>query len=229
VHKVFLADGDALMAKARHLAAILDALNAAFPALRRVSVYASPQSLQVRSVDEMRMLREKGLTLYYLGIESGHDAVLTRLVKGVDAAEMVRVAQKAHEAGVKLSTMSLLGAGGRALSLEHARASAAVVNAIQPRFVSTLVMTPVDGTPLMEEARRGAVDELDPLELARELRTFLAGLELAGSVFRSNHASNWLALAGNLPKDKQRLVAALDEVLAHPDRARFKPSWMRGL
>jgi hypothetical protein len=73
------------------------------------------------------------------------------------------------------------------------------------------------------------VDELDPLELARELRTFLAGLELAGSVFRSNHASNWLALAGNLPKDKQRLVAALDEVLAHPDRARFKPSWMRGL
>jgi radical SAM superfamily enzyme YgiQ (UPF0313 family) len=229
VHKVFLADGDALMAKARHLAAILDALNAAFPALRRVSVYASPQSLQVRSVDEMRMLREKGLTLYYLGIESGHDAVLTRLVKGVDAAEMVRVAQKAHEAGVKLSTMILLGAGGRALSLEHARASAAVVNAIQPRFVSTLVMTPVDGTPLMEEARRGAVDELDPLELARELRTFLAGLELAGSVFRSNHASNWLALAGNLPKDKQRLVAALDEVLAHPDRARFKPSWMRGL
>ena len=117
----------------------------------------SPQALQVRSVEEMALLRERGLTLYYLGIESGHDLVLQKLVKGVDAAEMVRVASKAHEAGVALSTMILLGAGGPALSLEHARASASVLNAIQPRFVSTLIMTPVAGTPLLEEARRGVL------------------------------------------------------------------------
>ena len=132
----------------------------------------------------MSKLREAGLTQYYLGIESGHDAVLARLKKGVDAAEMIRVAGKATEVGVKLSTMILLGAGGRALSLEHARASARVVNAIQPRFVSTLVMTPVEGTPLFEEAERGEVDELTPEETARELRQ-CAGLELKGSVFRS--------------------------------------------
>ena len=229
VQKVFLADGDALVAKASFLRAILDALREAFPELRRVSCYASPQSLQVRTVEQMRELREAGLTLYYLGIESGHDRVLSDLVKGVDAAEMVRVAKKAHEAGVKLSTMILLGAGGRELSLEHAWASAQVVNAIQPRFVSTLVMTPVEGTPLGEADARGDVDHLDPTELARELRAFVDGLELKGSVFRSNHASNYLALAGTLPKDKRRMVAALDQVLAAPERAGFRPEWSRGL
>jgi radical SAM superfamily enzyme YgiQ (UPF0313 family) len=229
VRKVFLADGDALMAKASFLSTLLDELRAAFGPLARVSCYASPQSLQVRSVDEMRALRERGLSLYYLGIESGHDEVLTRLVKGVDAAEMIRVALKAHEAGVKLSTMVLLGAGGRALSREHARASARVVNAIDPRFVSTLVMTPVEGTPLFEQAARGEVDELSPPELAAELREFLAGLELSGAVFRSNHASNYLALGGTLPKDKAGLLRALDEVLARPELARFRPEWSRGL
>ena len=229
VRKVFLADGDALVAKSSFLLALLERLRAAFPGLARVSCYASPQALAVRSVEEMRALREAGLSLYYLGIESGHDAVLAKLDKGVDSAEMIRVANKASEAGVKLSTMILLGAGGRALSEAHARASARVVNAIQPRFVSTLVMTPVEDTPLFAEAERGLVDDLTPLELARELRTFVAGLELEGTVFRSNHASNYLALGGNLPRDKPKILAALDQVLAHPSRAAFTPEWRRGL
>ena len=229
VRKVFLADGDALVAKPAFLGALLDACAEAFPNLRRVSCYASPQSLQVRSVEEMRELRDRGLTLYYLGIESGHDQVLEDLVKGVDAAEMIRVAQKANEAGVALSTMILLGAGGRALSREHALESARVVNAIQPRFVSTLVMTPVEDTPLWEQDARGEVDHLEPLELAAELRTFVAALELESSVFRSNHASNYLALAGTLPKDQQRIVAQLDRVLATAGRGAFRPEWLRGL
>ncbi len=229
VRKVFLADGDALVAKSRFLEQVLDALRGAFPALRRVSCYASPQALDVRSVDEMVRLREKGLTQYYLGVESGDDDVLRRLDKGVDAAEMVRVANKAQEAGIKLSTMILLGAGNRARSREHARSSARVINAIQPRFVSTLVMTPVEGTPLFDEAQRGEVDDLTPVELARELREFIAGLELEGSIFRSNHASNYLALKGTLPKDKAALLEVLDAVLAAPERAPFVPEWLRAL
>ncbi|MBI1380412.1 MAG: radical SAM protein [Planctomycetaceae bacterium] len=229
VRKVFLADGDALIAKKSFLLAVLHALRAAFPDLQRVSCYASPQALAVRSVEEMDELRRAGLTQYYLGIESGHDAVLAKLTKGVDAAEMVRVAQKAHAAGVRLSVMILLGAGGRALSREHALASADVVNQIQPRFVSTLVMTPVEGTPLGDWDARGEVEHLEPIELARELHTFLGALELEGSVFRSNHASNYLALGGSLPKDKAALLAALERVLARPERASFRPDWSRGL
>lgn len=229
VRKVFLADGDALITKVSTLLAVLAELRAAFPNLRRVSVYASPQSLQVRTVDEMVALREAGLTQYYLGIESGDDDVLEYLLKGVDAQEMIRVAGKAHEAGVKLSTMILLGAGGHALSERHAANSARVVNAIQPRFVSTLVLTPVPGTPIGDQSDRGEFEELTPLELAQELRGFVAGLELKASIFRSNHASNYLTVRGNLPTDKSSILAGLDEVLAQPKRAHFKPDWMRGL
>ncbi len=227
--KVFLADGDALMAKARFQLELLELLNNAFPDLQRISVYASPQSLQVRTVEEMAQLQREGLTQYYLGIESGSDAVLSMLTKGVDAEEMIRVANKAHEAEVKLSTMILLGAGGRALSQEHALESARVANAISPRFLSTLVMTPVEGTPLWDDSAAGQVDELTPIELAVELRTMLNALTVDGTVFRSNHASNYLTLAGTLSKDQPALVAALDEVLADPENAEFVPDWLRGL
>ena len=229
VRKVFLADGDALIAKAAFLEALLVRLRAAFPNLRRVSCYASPQSLQVRSVEEMAHLRELGLTLYYLGLESGHDAVLERLAKGVDAAEMVRVAGKAHAAGVQLSTMILLGAGGAELSREHARASAAVVNTIQPRFLSTLIMTPVPGTPLFAEEERGEYERLDDVAATRELRELVAGLELEGTIFRSNHASNAVPLEGTLSRDKARLLAMIDAILAAPDAGAFVPDWLRGL
>ncbi len=227
--KVFLADGDALIARASHLEKLLVKLRDAFPDLARVSCYASPQALQVRSVDEMRKLKELGLTQYYLGIESGHDAVLARIAKGVDSAAMIAAAGKATEAGVRLSTMILLGAGGRALWREHAKESARVVNAIRPRFVSTLVLTPVEGTPLFEEASRGEFVEPTPLESAAALREFVAALDVDGTIFRSNHASNWLAFGGTLPKDKPAIVAALDEVLADPDAAPFRDGWMRGL
>lgn len=229
VRKVFLGDGDALIAKASFLHLILDELREAFPGLRRVSIYASPQSINVRSVEEMISLREAGLTLYYLGIESGHDEVLLRLNKGVDAGEMIACGRKVGEAGVRLSTMILLGAGGRALSLQHAGESARVVNAIRPRFVSTLVLTPVPESPLWEAEQKGEFDHLTPVELAHELRAFVAALELDGAIFRSNHASNYLSLAGTLPKDKQRMLARLDNVLSDPDSAPFRPDWMRGL
>lgn len=229
VRKIFLADGDALVAKPDFLHQVLEAIDESFPDRSRVSCYASPQALSVRTVEQMVGLRDAGLTQYYLGIESGHDTVLERLEKGVDAAKMIEVAGKATRAGIRLSTMILLGAGNRELSTEHAIESARVVNAIQPLFVSTLVMTPVEGTPLFEQAERGEVDDLSPVELARELRTFISHLELDRSIFRSNHASNYLSVAGNLPKDKERMVEALDWVLENPGQTHFTPESLRGL
>lgn len=229
VQKVFLADGDALIAKPAYIEAVTRACYDAFPSLRRVSCYASPQALDKRTVAEMTALREAGLTQYYLGVESGHDEVLENLKKGIDAENMIRVAQKAHAAGVKLSTMILLGVGGRRLSREHALESARVISAINPRFVSTLVVTPVEGTPLYDQAQAGAFEDMSPVELTVELREFVAALDVKGTIFRSNHASNYLPLAGTFPKDQPRIVAELDQILAAEDQRRYRPEWVRGL
>ena len=206
-----LADGDALIAKASFLGTLCDELRAAFPKLRRISCYASPQALQVRSVDEMRALRGRGLTQYYVGIESGDDQTLSELIKGVNADEWAECCAKATEAGVKLSAMILLGAAGpdRERARAHALASAALINRIQPRFLSTLVMCPRPGTPLWANWRAGRWVESTPDQLREEMATFLDALELDGTIFRSNHVSNQDVLAGNFPRDKQALVAAL--------------------
>ncbi len=214
VRKVFLADGDALMARASFLGEVCDELNDAFPKLRRISVYASPQSLQVRSVDEMIDLRKRGLTQYYIGIESGHDPTLERLKKGVTADEWADAAAKATEAGIKQSAMILLGAGGPEDSVAHATASAELVNRIQPRFLSTLVMTPHPGTPLAAEFEAGIWRESTQSQLSRELYLFLEQLDLRGTIFRSNHVSNLDVLAGTLPKDKQALLDSVRKLAA---------------
>jgi hypothetical protein len=125
--------------------------------------------------------------------------------------------------------MILLGAGGHALSQQHAIDFARIVSAINPRFVSTLVMTPTVNTPLYDADMRGEVDHLTPIELAAELRQFIENLDVDGCIFRSNHASNYLTLAGTLPKDQNDLLEVLDHVLADPQNAEFRPEWMRGL
>ena len=228
VRKVFLADGDALVAKASFQLEILAALRDAFRSCAGCRATRRPSRCRCGNRQSCSPCGS-GLTQLYLGVESGHDEVLEALDKGVDAGQMVAAAAKATAAGMKLSTMILLGAGGRALSLEHARASAEVIGRIAPRFVSTLVMTPVEGTPLMEDAERGLVDELDPVELAAELLEFLRHLRVRGTIFRSNHASNFLALKGTLPKDQGALVRFLEGVLERPDRAPFVPDALRAL
>jgi len=155
VSKVFLADGDALIMKTAQLEKIVKCCREHFPALRRVSAYATPQSLLLKSGDELGKLRDLGLSTLYLGVESGSEAVLERLKKGVTQAEMIEAGQKAVQAGMKLSTMIILGAGGSELSREHARESARVLNAIGPRFISTLTMMVVPGTPLEAEHETG--------------------------------------------------------------------------
>jgi hypothetical protein len=228
VSKVFLADGDALSLSTRRLASVLRAIRAELPSVRRVSSYCLPRNLRHKSVDELQELAELGLGLVYVGAESGDDEVLARVCKGETFETTREALDKLRRAGIRRSVMILTGLGGRLLSEPHARHSAALMNATQPEFLSTLVVT----LPLGEQRLRASFPDFTPLavpELLGELETFVAALQLERTVFRSDHASNWLVLKGRLGADRERLLGELRAAIADPASARLRPASMRGL
>jgi len=227
VQKVFVADGDALILDMAHWRAILAACRDAFPSLRRVSCYAMASNVLAKSAAELRELKELGLELLYVGPESGDDQTLKRIAKGSTAAEHVEAAQRAHAAGMKLSVIFLLGAGGAARSEQHARGSAELATAMDPRFLSALTLTVVPGTPIARAEEKGLFELPDVPTTLRELRTLVAEASPTDAIFRTNHASNRLPVAGRLPRDRDGIVQAIDAALAGD--VALRPEWMRGL
>jgi len=227
VDKVFVADGDALIMGVDHWEAILAACSEAFPRLRRVSCYAMATNILAKSDDDLRRLRAAGLTLLYVGPESGDDATLKRIAKGSTFADHVAAAERARAAGLDLSVIFLLGAGGEERSREHALESARLATAMDPTYLSALTLTVVPGTPLakLEAAGRFTLPGIGGL--LEELRTFIAETSPTDAIFRTNHASNYLPLAGRLPRDRERLLRALDAALAGD--VPMRPEWARGL
>jgi len=225
--RVFLLDGDAMTLSTARLLPVLDALREAFPSLQRVGSYVNAVSVLRKSDAELVALRERGLSIGYLGLETGDETVNERIVKGATVAEQVEAVRRAQAAGIKMSVMVLLGMGGRERSREHAEATADAVTAMDPRFVSCLCVTPVPGTPLHEQQRRGEFTLPSPEEILEELRILVDRMRLSGAVFRSNHASNWLPLAGRLPADRDRLLAAIDA--ARRGEIPLVPDGWRGL
>ncbi|MCA8921890.1 MAG: radical SAM protein [Planctomycetes bacterium] len=225
--KVFVADGDALVMPLAQWEPLLAALRAAFPRLKRISCYATAINLLAKTPDELTRLREQGLTQLYIGPESGDPQTLKRLVKGAGFDEHVEAARKAKQAGMKLSAIFLLGAGGVARSAEHAHGSARLATAMDPEFLAALTLTVVPGTPLAKLADTGRFELPDVPGLLRELRTFVAESAPTDAVFRTNHASNYLPLAGRLPRDRARIVAVLDQALG--GGVALRPEWARGL
>jgi radical SAM superfamily enzyme YgiQ (UPF0313 family) len=227
VDKVFVADGDALTMDLDRWGAILQACRKTFPRLRRVSAYATAMNLLGKTPDELRRLRESGLSLLYIGPESGDDATLKAIAKGAGFAEHAAAADRARRAEIRLSAIFLLGAGGVARSREHALASAKLASAMDPRFVSLLTLTVIPGTPLARQAERGGFELPGVHGLLQELAWFVAEAAPTDAIFRTNHASNYLPLSGRLPRDRQRLLeilgAALDGDVA------LRPEWARGL
>ena len=223
VRRVFLCDGNALCVESAHLGKILDRINRRFPALQRIGIYANAGDLLGKSVEELRSFREKKLAIAYLGLESGSDEVLLRAKKGNTAAEAVEAVQRAHEAGIKISAMTLLGLGGKELTEAHALDSAKVLNAMNPRFISFLTVVVLPNTALERAQREGRFTPPEPLEVVKELRTIVSNLEVTNSILRSNHVSNLVTLAGNLPRDKEHLLAQIDECLADPKLLRDRP------
>lgn len=227
VEKVFVADGDALVMDLDHWRPILDACARAFPNLRQVSCYAMATNILEKSEEELRVLRELGLSLLYIGPESGDDAVLHRIAKGSTAREHVEAAERAKAAGMRTSVIFLLGAGGVERSAEHAAASARLATAMDPDFLAALTLTVVPGTPMARMEEKGKFTLPDPLALLGELRTFIANASPTDALFRTNHASNYVQLGGRLPRDRDRMLAALDSVLT--GEVPLRPEWLRGL
>ncbi|HZV53493.1 MAG TPA: radical SAM protein [Rhodocyclaceae bacterium] len=228
VRRVFLADGDALMLPTRRLLAVLEAIRSHLPGVRRISSYCLPRNLARKSAMEMRQLAEAGLSMAYVGAESGDDEVLARVNKGETQASTLAALNKLGEAGVTRSVMILNGLGGPALSARHADNSAVLINAAQPEYLATLVVS----FPKGEDRLRAGFPDWEPLSvpgLMVEMERFLTQLELRRTVFRSDHASNWLILKGTLGADKERLLAQLRSAIAHPERAPLRPAWARGL
>jgi radical SAM superfamily enzyme YgiQ (UPF0313 family) len=227
VEKVFVADGDALVMDLDHWEPILEACREAFPRLRRVSAYATAMNLLAKPPDDLQRLRELGLTLLYIGPESGDDVTLKRIAKGASFADHVEAAAKTHAAGIKLSAIFLLGAGGVERSSEHASASARLATAMDPRFLSLLTLTVVPGTPIATQQERGRFELPQVTGLLTELRTFVAEAEPTDAIFRTNHASNYLPLSGRLPRSRPRILATLDAALS--GEIPIRPEWARGL
>lgn len=228
IRRVFLADGDALVLPTRRLLAILDAIRTHLPAVRRVASYCLPRNLRRKSVNELRELAAAGLSIAYVGAESGDDEVLERVHKGETYASTVDALDKLGQAGIRRSVMILNGLGGPALSVRHADNSARLANATQPEYLATLVVS----FPLGETRFRDAFPGWRPLtlhELFVEMERFLDRLELERTVFRSDHASNWLVLKGTLGAEKQRLLQQVRQAVADPEAAPLRPAWARGL
>lgn len=228
IRRVFLADGDALVLPTRRLLAILEAIRDYLPAVRRISSYCLPRNLRKKSQAEIDELAAAGLKMVYVGAESGDDRVLAAVNKGETFDSTREALDKLGTAGITRSVMILNGLGGKALAMQHAENSARLANATQPEYLATLVVS----FPLGEERFRAGFPGWDPLdqhELFVEMERFLSALDLKRTVFRSDHASNWLVLKGTLGTDKERLLQQVRQAIAAPEAAHLRPAWARGL
>lgn len=216
VETIFLPDGNTILMKTDQLADILRYAHELFPHLRRITSYGSARFVVLKSVAELQLLREAGLTRIHSGMESGDDTVLARIQKGATAAEIIDAGLKVKAAGIELSEYVLIGIGGRQRSREHAAASAAVLNAINPDFIRLRTYIPIPGTPLYDEYRRGEFGLLSPHEALRETALFIGDLAVAGLLY-SDHPSNFAYVNGRLPGGKEQMLAAIAELLKKPE------------
>jgi radical SAM superfamily enzyme YgiQ (UPF0313 family) len=213
----------------RRLKLIMQAINKFLPGVQRVSSYCLPRNLRHKTVNELAELNELGLSLFYVGCESGDDLVLERVNKGENFDSSLAALKKIKAAGARSSVMILNGMGGRRYSEQHAVNSARLMNAAQPEYLSTLVVSFPQGVARYQRGFGGDFEALDQPGLFQEMYWLLDELELENTIFRSDHASNYLVLKGNLGKDKPRLLSMVKTALVSPELVHLRPEWMRGL
>ena len=229
VRRIFLADGDAMTLSSRRLKLIMQAIKHHLPGVQRVSSYCLPRNLKNKTAEELAELRELGLSLFYVGCESGDDLVLDRVNKGESFETSLAALRKIKAAGSKSSVMILNGMGGKRFSRQHAENSARLMNGAQPDYLSTLVVSFPAGVDRFQAGFKGEFEPLDQAGLFQEMFWLLDKLELESTIFRSDHASNYLVLKGTLNRDKPRLLQTVRDALERPGAVSLRPEWMRGL
>jgi len=228
--KIFLADGDPLAAPTDYLIRVLDLMNQRFPNLERISTYAGPTNLKVKTVDELREFKARKLDVLYLGIETGNDRLLKKIKKGATADTIIEVCRKAIDAGLRMSTFIILGLGGVEGSYDHIKDSARVANAIDPHFLATLTLMlgPFEKI-YQDEIMGGGFKLIDKIQSLQEVRWFVEDLDLTNCKFGSEHASNYLPISGTLPRDKAEILRLIDMALNDLSSKMLRPDWARGL
>jgi len=225
--RVFLMDGDALIIPQQRLMWILDRIREHLPWVRRVGAYANAKSIKMKSPEALIQLRENGLGILYLGVETGDAELLKEIRKGTSAEHLINMGRKVRDAGIKLSVTVLLGIAGRERSLEHARATGELLSAMDPNYVGALTVMLIPGTPLHEDFTSGKFELPDERGFLLELRKMIEHTNLSRGLFFSNHASNYLPVKARLPKGKQQALDQIDGALRGD--IGLRPEWMRAL
>jgi radical SAM superfamily enzyme YgiQ (UPF0313 family) len=229
LRRVFLENGDAIIAPQRLLVEVLKYLNEKFPNLERIGSYATPQAALIKSVDELKKLHELGLKIVYLGVETGDEELLKKINKGATYAQIVEAGRKIKEAGITLSVTVILGLGGPEGSEKHALATAKILTDIDPDFAGALTVMLVPGTPLHKDREEGRFELITPFQSLAELKMIIENASFTDCFFTANHASNYLPIKARLPKQKAAVLKLINEVLESGDMSRLRPEFTRAL
>lgn len=213
IERIFLADGDALIRKMDDLEEILKHIKKVIPECERITCYGSPQSIKLKSLEDLKRLKELGLSMIYLGLESGSDKILKKVNKGETSEEIVNAGIKIKKAGIKVSVTAISGLGGKELWEEHAIQTGKALSKMKPDYIGLLTLMLEGGTPMQRDYQNGKFKPLNAREVAKETHLLLENLDSEGSVFRSNHASNYLTLKGDLNKDKEKMMNQLKSAI----------------
>jgi len=229
IDRLFLCDGDALIIPQKRLLEILEAVRRHLPGVRRIGTYGNAKSILRKSVEELRKLKEHGLGIVYLGIETGNEELLRKIRKGATCHQIVEAGRRVKEAGITLSATVLLGIGGIEKSTEHARDTARILTDVDPDFAGVLTVMIVPGTPLDEERKAGSFVLPGTFDLLKELSVILSGARFSNCFFTANHASNYLPIRARMPRDREKVVQLIDEVVRRSDASMLRPESLRGL
>lgn len=228
LQRVFLMDGDAIIIKTEDLLRILHKLYDTFPALEKVTLYAGPRSTLSKTPEELKALHDAGLSRAYLGVESGSDAVLKFIHKGVNAQQMLQAGQRLVETGIDLWVTVILGITGEGGDWkEHILSTAKIINEMKPRHLSAMTFAPAKGTPLGDDVLAGRFKVYGPDHILEECRLLIEHLDVDPLHFTSNHASNYLPLKGGLPEDREKFLSLIDQALE--GKIRLRKTLNRGI